>query len=57
MENRSNWKPLLVAGLKGAQEVLEGSPIPGAGICISVVLAVIEAADVRDGLHTVCIHL
>lgn len=40
------WKPVFVGALKATEAALEGSPIPAAKTCISLVLKVIEAADV-----------
>ncbi|KAF5314383.1 hypothetical protein D9619_011792 [Psilocybe cf. subviscida] len=39
------WKPVFVGALKATEAALEGSPIPAAKTCISLVLKVIEAAD------------
>lgn len=42
----TDWKLILVSTLEVAQKALDNSSIPGAGTCISLVLTLIEAADV-----------
>ncbi|KAF5317932.1 hypothetical protein D9619_012219 [Psilocybe cf. subviscida] len=42
----SSWKPIMVAALTATEKALDGLPIPAAKTCISLVLKVIEAADV-----------
>ncbi|KAF5312216.1 hypothetical protein D9619_003683 [Psilocybe cf. subviscida] len=45
-ECQTSWKPIMVAALTATEKALEGLPIPAAKTCISLVLKVIEAADV-----------
>lgn len=45
-ESQSSWKPIMVAALTATEKALDGLPIPAAKACISLVLKVIEAADV-----------